>query len=336
VIPPTVSEAPSIPSVSSLSAVPLAIETHDLQRRFGDFVAVDGVSFSVRRGEIFGMLGPNGCGKTTTIRMLCGVLPPTGGSATVLGHDAVRGADQVKSQIGYMSQRAGIYDDLTPREHLVFYAGLYGLEGRAQREAVDAYLASSGLTSRADTVAANLPGGLRQRLAFGCATLHRPPLLFLDEPTAGIDPMARREFWDQIHALSQAGTTLFVTTHFLEDAEYCHSLGLMYRGKLVAHGTPDRLKEALGQTLLEVDSAEPHEALDALIAVPEVQEASLYGTSLHVLLRRGVDGEAASAVVRGALERAGLSTSHISTAIPSLEDVFVAATSGAATARAEE
>jgi ABC-2 type transport system ATP-binding protein len=319
-----------------IPSTPLAIETHDLQRRFGDFAAVDGVSFSVRRGEIFGMLGPNGCGKTTTIRMLCGVLPPTGGSATVLGLDAVKGADRVKSQIGYMSQRAGIYEDLTPREHLDFYASLYGLEGRARREAIDAYLASSGLASRADTVAAHLPGGLRQRLAFGCATLHRPPLLFLDEPTAGIDPIARREFWDSIHAMAEAGTTLLVTTHFLEDAEYCHSLGLMYRGKLVAHGTPDELKHALGHTLLEVDSPQPHEALDSLSASPEVQEASLYGTMLHVLLKEGVDGEAATTVVRSALERAGLPVASITTAIPSLEDVFVAATSGAAASRAGE
>jgi ABC-2 type transport system ATP-binding protein len=308
---------------------PLAIQTHALSRRFGEFTAVDGVSFEVRRGQIFGMLGPNGCGKTTTIRMLCGVLPPSGGGATVLGHHVTRDAEQIKRLIGYMSQRAGLYDDLTPREHLTFYGSLYGLSGRALRSAVDACLNASGLLVRADTVAAHLPGGLRQHLAFGCATIHRPPLLFLDEPTAGIDPIARRRFWDDIHALAEGGTTVFVTTHFLEDAEYCHALGLMFRGRLVAYGTPSGLKRSLVNVLLEVECPTPHEALDLLAAAPGIQEAALFGTSLHVLLRPGATPETATAAVRAILSRAGLPATHIEPVFPSLEDVFVAATSAA-------
>ena len=315
--------------MTAMTALPLAIQTHGLTRRFGSFTAVGGVTFEVERGQIFGLLGPNGCGKTTTIRMLCGVLPPSGGRAAVLGHDVVRGAEQIKRQIGYMSQRAGIYDDLTPREHLLFYAGLYGLEGRACRAAVDDYLASSGLAARADTLAASLPGGLRQRLAFGCATLHRPPLLFLDEPTAGIDPIARRQFWDTIHALAEQGTTIFVTTHFLEDAEYCHALGLMHRGRLVAFGTPSELKRGMSHALLEVECAAPHEALDLLSRAPETQDASLFGTTVHVLLRPDVDPNAATRAIRDALDRAGIDAARVAPAPPSLEDVFVAATSAA-------
>jgi ABC-2 type transport system ATP-binding protein len=307
-----------------------AIDVRDLVRRFGDFHAVDGIGFAVRRGEIFGMLGPNGCGKTTTIRMLCGVLEPTAGSATVLGFDVARDSEQIKRRIGYMSQRAGLYDDLTPREHLHFYAGLYGLEGRAARGAAEDYLAASGLLARADTVAAQLPGGLRQLLAFGCATIHRPPLLFLDEPTAGIDPIARRRFWDDIHALAESGTTIFVTTHFLEDAEYCHALGLMYRGKLVAYGTPASLKRDLTQGLLEVECAGPHTALDLLVTSPHVQEASLFGVVLHLVLRPGVPAAEATATVRRTLEESGIPVTRIQPAFPSLEDVFVAATSTAA------
>jgi ABC-2 type transport system ATP-binding protein len=305
---------------------PPAIQTHALSRRFGNFVAVDGITFEVRRGQIFGLLGPNGCGKTTTIRMLCGVLPPSSGSAFVLGYDVTCSAEQIKRTIGYMSQRAGVYDDLTPREHLLFYGGLYGLEGRAGHAAVEDYLAASGLAPRADTVAANLPGGLRQRLAFGCATLHRPPLLFLDEPTAGVDPIARRQFWDTIHALAEQGTTIFVTTHFLEDAEYCHVLGLMHRGRLVAFGTPADLKRGTSQALLEVECAAPHEALDVLATTPEVQDVSLFGTVVHVLLRPGLDPGTATGAVHAALTRAGIASTHMAPTLPSLEDVFVAAT----------
>ena len=316
--------------MTSNGAPSTAIRTSDLTRRFGDFTAVDGVTFDVRRGEIFGLLGPNGCGKTTNIRMLCGVLPPSGGSATVLGHDVARGAEAIKRQIGYMAQRAGLYDDLTPREHLLFYGGLYGLEGRAGRDAVDAYLDASGLAPRADTLVAHLPGGLRQRLAFGCASLHRPPLLFLDEPTAGIDPLARRRFWDDMHALAQQGTTIFVTTHFLEDAEYCHALGLMHRGRLVARGGPAALKRGLANALLEVECPAPHEALDLLGAAPEVQDAALFGTVLHLLLRPGISADAAAAAVRAALARAGIPAARVEPASPSLEDVFIAATSSPA------
>jgi ABC-2 type transport system ATP-binding protein len=303
----------------------LAVETQALTRRFGDFTAVDGVTFQIRRGQIFGLLGPNGCGKTTTIRMLCGVLPPSGGRAIVLGHDVSRAAEAVKLQIGYMSQRAGLYDDLTPREHLRFYAGLYGLDGPARQAAIDAYLEESGLAPSADTIAAHLPGGQRQLLAFGCAVLHRPPLLFLDEPTAGIDPMARRRFWDDIHELALRGTTILVTTHFLEDAEYCHSLALMHRGRLVATGTPSGLKRSFAPKLLEVESPSPHEALDHLGALSGIQDAALYGTVLHLMLRPGVDPQDAARDIATTLEGAGVPATRVEPASPTLEDVFVAA-----------
>ncbi|MBI3971411.1 MAG: ABC transporter ATP-binding protein [Chloroflexi bacterium] len=307
----------------------LAIETAGLTRRFGDFVAVDGLTFSVRRGEVFGLLGPNGCGKTTTIRMLCGVLPPTAGSARVLGLDVSAAADEVKRRIGYMSQRAGLYDDLTVREHLDFYGGLYGLRGNHRQALMDEFLEQTGLTARAGTLVAHLPGGLRQRLAFGCASLHQPPLLFLDEPTAGVDPVARRAFWDAIHRRAQAGTTILITTHFLEDAEYCHSLGLMHRGRLVAWNTPTALKTSLdqaGQALLEIECDEPHRALALVGTWLYTADASLFGSLVHVLLRPQVTLDAAVEELRTLLAGTGIHTARIEQVPPSLEDVFVAAT----------
>ncbi|HEU5315486.1 MAG TPA: ABC transporter ATP-binding protein, partial [Chloroflexota bacterium] len=215
-----------------------AIDAVGLTRRFGDFTAVRDVTFDVRPGEIFGLLGPNGCGKTTTIRMLCGVLAPTAGSARVLGFDVARQSEQIKRRIGYMSQRAALYDDLTVREHLEFYARVYGLHGRARRAAVEWQIDRLGLGARAGTLAGHLPGGLRQRLAFGCAAVHRPPLLFLDEPTAGMDPAARRAFWDDLNALGGEGVSVLITTHLMPEAEFCHRLAIMHRGAVVAAGSP--------------------------------------------------------------------------------------------------
>ena len=228
-----------------------AVVIEELVKRFGDFVAVDHVSCTVNRGEIFGFLGPNGAGKSTTIRILCGLLRPTSGRALVQGLDVSGQAEQIRQRIGYMSQKFSLYDDLTVEENIRFFAGIYGVprERRHQREQY--VLAMSGLERRKDTLTALLPGGWKQRLALGCAILHEPPILFLDEPTSGIDPIARRSFWDLIYGLAAGGQTIFVTTHYMDEAEYCHRLALMYQGKVIALGPPAELKRQHGLRSME-------------------------------------------------------------------------------------
>lgn len=212
-----------------------------LTRKFGDFVAVDAVSFEIHSGEIWGFLGPNGSGKSTTMRMLCGVLEPTSGRAQVLGYDVARDPEAVKLRIGYMSQGSSLWNDLTVEEHLNFYAGLFGLYGAPARAAVEEWIARIGLGERRTQVAGSLPGGFRKRLALACALLHRPQMLFLDEPTAGVDPVSRREFWDLIVSLADEGVTVMVTTHYLDEAEHCHQLAFIYGGRIIARGTPEAL-----------------------------------------------------------------------------------------------
>jgi drug efflux transport system ATP-binding protein len=229
----------------------VAVETRELTRRFGDLTAVSQLSLQIARGEVFGLLGPNGSGKTTTIRMLCGLLDPTSGSATVAGIDIRTAPEQVKTRIGYMSQRFGLYEDLTVRENLEFYGGIYGLTGRAgaaRREEVVDFL---GIRQRLDQLVAQLSGGWKQRLALGCALLHRPPVLFLDEPTAGVDPAARRNFWRVIHDLARNGTTVLVTTHYMDEAERCDRLAMMSLGHLIALGTPAEVAQQVGGRTLE-------------------------------------------------------------------------------------
>ena len=235
-----------------------------LTKRFGDFVAVDQVSLSVGKGEIFGFLGPNGAGKSTTIRILCGLLAPSSGTATVAGFDVAQGPEKVRANIGYMSQRFSLYDDLTVGENIDFFTGIYGV-ARDRRAARKQYvLTMAGLEGRQSSMTRILPGGLKQRLALGCAILHEPPIVFLDEPTSGVDPIARRVFWDLIYQLSEAGQTVFVTTHYMDEAEYCHRLALMYKGKMISLGTPAELKAALNKQSMEevfVESIEREEAL---------------------------------------------------------------------------
>jgi ABC-2 type transport system ATP-binding protein len=228
-----------------------AVEVENLVKRFGDFTAVDHVSFRVRRGEIFGFLGPNGAGKSTAIRVLCGLLRPTSGLARVGGYDVARDPETVRQNIGYMSQKFSLYDDLTVEENLDFFGGVYGVpeERRPEREAF--VLRMAGLEDRRTTMTRLLAGGWKQRLALGCAILHEPPILFLDEPTSGVDPIARREFWDLIYQLSETGHTVFVTTHYMDEAEYCHRLALMYKGKIVALDTPAALKQEAGKASME-------------------------------------------------------------------------------------
>ncbi|MEN9936689.1 MAG: hypothetical protein RLZZ387_3268 [Chloroflexota bacterium] len=302
------------------------VETEHLTRRFGQFVAVDDVSLQVRAGEVFGFLGPNGSGKTTTIRMLCGLLAPSSGVGRVLGLDVGRQAEQIRAQIGYMSQKFSLYSDLTVRENMEFYASVYGTPRREQAARISELVAMAGLTGRERELTSNLSGGWRQRLALGCAIVHRPRVLFLDEPTSGVDPEARRAFWELIYELASSGVTVFVTTHFMDEAEHCHRIGLMYGGRLVALDTPEALKRtALTGDVLEIEGTPQDLARDVAERLPGVREVAPHGARLHAI----VDSAArrAAEVVR-ALGAAGVSDARAERIDPSLEDVFVALLSG--------
>jgi ABC-2 type transport system ATP-binding protein len=293
----------------------------DLTRRFGSFVAVDSVSFDVRQGEIFGFLGSNGAGKSTTIRMLCGLLKPSSGTALVGGADVAREPEAVKRRIGYMSQRFSLYELLTVDQNIEFFGGMYGLD-RARREARRRFvLEMAGLEGRERTLARDLAGGWRQRLALGCAILHEPPILFLDEPTGGVDPVSRRQFWSLIHGLSRSGVTVFVTTHYLDEAEYCHRLALMHGGRVAALGTVAELKQVFAdRPIVEIQSPEPVGVMRALDEAPEVEKTSLFGTAVHASLRAG---HRDAAVVAERLRHDSVPVTSIDIVQPSLEDVFL-------------
>lgn len=266
---------------------PVVVE--GLSRRFGQLLAVHDVSFEVHRGEIFGMLGPNGAGKSTTLRMLCGILDPSGGRATVVGFDVAKEPERVKQNIGYMTQRFSLYEDLTVEENLRFYAGIYGLPRRERRARVTEELGRSGLADRRDQISGTLSGGWKQRLALVCATVHRPPLLFLDEPTAGVDPVSRREFWARIHHIAAEGTTVIVTTHYMDEAERCHRLGFMFRGALLDIGTP---AEVIARREIRVAVALTPDvvgAVDVLGEHPAVDEVAPFGDQIRFATRGGVD-----------------------------------------------
>jgi ABC-2 type transport system ATP-binding protein len=300
-----------------------AIVARDLTRRFGEFTAVDRVSFEVEQGEIFGYLGANGAGKSTTIRMLIGLLAPTGGTAVVAGHDVAREPGAVKASIGYMSQRFSLYLDLPVMENLVFFGSAYGLEGKALRARAAELLARVGLAGHEDQTTGDLPGGLRQRLALASALLHGPKVVFLDEPTAGVDPVARRAFWDLIRELAAAGTTVFVTTHYLDEAEHCRRIGLMVDGKLVALDTPSALKRTwVPERVVVARGQGLGAAIPALRASPWVKAVEPFGAALHVRVDPGTADPAAA--VAAALARAGARDVHAEEAQPSLEDVFLA------------
>jgi len=301
--------------------MPDAIVVQDLTRRFGDFIAVDHVSFAVATGEIFGFLGPNGAGKTTTIKMLTGLLHPSDGSAYVAGFAVADETAALKRNIGYMSQLFSLYADLTVEENIQLFAGLYGVTGRRLAARRDWVLEMAGLTEHRTRLTADLPLGWKQRLALGCAVLHEPPILFLDEPTSGVDPVSRRHFWDLIYALAEEGTTVLVTTHYMEEAEYCHRLALMNRGRLIALDRPAALKAQMTDPILEVATDDAPKAIEALQHVPEIVEAGMYGRALHVMV---TDEAAARAAIERTLEGAGRRVEHITVIPPSLEDVFVA------------
>ncbi|OGP57999.1 MAG: multidrug ABC transporter ATP-binding protein [Deltaproteobacteria bacterium RBG_13_61_14] len=300
----------------------IAVRVQDLERRFGAFVAVNRISFEIRSGEVFGFLGPNGAGKSTTIRMLCGILAPSGGQGTVAGFDIRTQPEEIKSHIGYMSQKFSLYEDLTVEENIDFYSGIYRIPAEKKPARKEWVLEMAGLKEHRLSRTATLSGGWKQRLSLGCAILHEPPILFLDEPTSGVDPISRRAFWDLIHELSGRGVTVFVTTHYMDEAEYCDRLGLIYRGELIALGTPSRLKtELMPEDVLEVWCERPPDALGEIEGLPGIQEAALFGKGLHVVAR---DGAAAVKTVRAKLSEAGFRVDRVEQIVPSLEDVFVA------------
>ena len=298
-----------------------AIDVRGLTRRFGDFVAVDNLSFVVKPGEIFGFLGANGAGKSTTIRMLCGLLKPTGGTALVGGVDVAADPEGVKRRIGYMSQKFSLYELLTVDQNIEFFGGIYGLAGErfdARRAFV---LDMAGLRGREQTLTGALSGGWRQRLALGCAILHEPRIVFLDEPTGGVDPLSRRQFWVLIDELAQKGVTVLLTTHYLDEAEHCHRVAIIQAGRLAALGTVSELKRIfVGRPILEVRTARPVEAMRALENLPEVEKTSIFGTAVHAVLRSGA---ADPQSVGPRLQEAGLADVSLALVEPSLEDVFL-------------
>lgn len=300
---------------------PAAIDVHRLTRRFGDFTAVDELSFSVRPGEIFGFLGSNGAGKSTTIRMLCGLLRPTSGSARVGGVDVGGDPEGVKRRIGYMSQRFSLYEQLTVAQNITFFGGIYGLRRERMTVRRAFVLEMAGLKGREDALTGSLSGGWRQRLALGCAVLHEPPIVFLDEPTGGVDPLSRRQFWRLIHELSRAGVTVLVTTHHLDEAEHCHRVAIIDTGRLAALGTVGELKGRFaGRAIVEVRAARPVEAMRVLDEIAQVEKTSLFGTAVHAVL--GQSGRAPEDVANW-LRAAGVEVSGCTLVEPSLEDVFI-------------
>ena len=298
-----------------------AVVVENLERRFGSFIAVNRVSFDVAKGEIFGFLGPNGAGKSTTIRMLCGLLAPTGGSGIVAGFDIRTQSEKIKASIGYMSQKFSLYDDLTVEENINFYSGIYRIPREKKKERKEWVIEMAGLTQHRHSRTSILSGGWKQRLALGCAVLHEPPIIFLDEPTSGVDPISRRQFWDLIYELSGKGVTIFVTTHYMDEAEYCDRLGLIYRGELIAIGTPEVLKtEQMNEDVLEVQYPRPQEAMDLIAKVPDVKEVALFGKRLHVVTE---SAEKALPSIHATLSGQGYPIEKVERILPSMEDVFV-------------
>ena len=299
-----------------------AVVIDNLVKKFGDFVAVDHVSLEVGKGEIFGFLGPNGAGKSTTIRILCGLLTPSSGRASVGGLDVARDPETIRRNIGYMSQKFSLYDDLTVEENIRFFSGVYGVPKNLRDQRRDFVLKMAGLEERRGAMTRLLSGGWKQRLALGCAILHDPPILFLDEPTSGVDPIARRGFWDLIYELSAAGRTVFVTTHYMEEAEYCHRLALMYGGRVIALGSPQELKEQLrGHHLLELISSNLFESMGVVESQPGVLDVAVFGGGLHITVE---DEAAAVQQLTAALQNKGIKVERIAPIEPSMEDVFVA------------
>jgi ABC-2 type transport system ATP-binding protein len=298
-----------------------AVTLRNLEKRFGDFVAVNRVSLDVKRGEVFGFLGPNGAGKSTTIRMLCGILTPSGGSGTVAGVDINRDTEEIKKNIGYMSQRFSLYEDLTVEENIDFFSGIYKIPADKKKARKEWVIEMAGLAEHRVSMTSTLSGGWKQCLALGCAILHEPPIIFLDEPTSGVDPVSRRNFWNLIYHMASEGVTVFVTTHYMDEAEYCDRLGLIYRGELIALGTPEELKRGqMPEEIVEVLCERPQDIMELIEQLPGVRHAALFGRGLHVVVERA---DEAIPAIAGKITSAGQRASQPEKIVPSLEDVFV-------------
>ena len=299
--------------------MPEAVRVEGLTRRFGDFTAVDNISLAIEKGEIFGFLGPNGAGKSTTIKMLCGLLQPSGGKGFVGGNDITTESEEIKKHIGYMSQKFSLYDDLTVEENINFFSGIYKVSREKKRGRMEWVLEMSGLKDRRNSVTKTLPGGFKQRLALGCAILHEPPILFLDEPTSGVDPISRRNFWDLIYEMARKGTTIFVTTHYMDEADYCDRLALIYRGRVIAEGTPGEMRRKyMKRDVLEIE-------VDRLVAALEAVykngiETAIFGSLLHATVD---NAEQDIPRIEALLKKEGIAVNRIEKIMPSLEDVFV-------------
>ncbi len=305
-----------------------AVAVEDLVKRFGSFTAVDHITFEARKGEVFGFLGPNGSGKSTTIRILCGLLRPTSGRALVAGYDVRVAPEAIRNRIGYMSQKFSLYGDLTVMENLRFYGGLYSVWGSQLEERIEWALRMAGLEGRENSRTSILSGGWKQRLALGCAVLHRPPIVFLDEPTSGVDPLSRRQFWELIQQMAGEGVTVFVSTHYMDEAEYCNRLALLMRGRIIALGTPTELKlGAVNGDLMLLESDSLRRAIEAVKPLAEVRDAAVFGNGLHLVVP---DAASAAGAIRAAMATAGASVIKLEVIRPSLEDAFVALTTRAA------
>ncbi|MFA4987743.1 MAG: ABC transporter ATP-binding protein [Candidatus Brocadiia bacterium] len=298
-----------------------AVVAEELEKRFGDFIAVNKISFSVEKGRIFGFLGPNGAGKSTTIKMLCGILTPTSGAGQVGGFDIRRESERIKENIGYMSQKFSLYDDLTVEENINFFSGIYRVPRSKKVSRKEWVLEMAGLKDFRHSRTAALASGWKQRLALGCAVLHEPPILFLDEPTSGVDPLSRRAFWDLIYEMTDKAVTVFVTTHYMEEAEYCDQLGMIYRGELIARGTPREMKTTyFTEQVIEVSCDCPAEAITTALEVPGVKNATLSGRGMHCVVE---DDKAVGSALILALQAKGYTAREAIRVNPSLEDVFV-------------
>lgn len=296
-----------------------AVEVSHLSRKFKDFTAVNDVSFYIPQGEIFGLLGPNGAGKTTTIRVLCGIMLPSSGTANVLGYDVARNPEEIKSRIGYMSQKFSLYNDLTPVENIMFYASIYGVPKKERADRVNELIKMADLKGHERQLTRNLSGAWRQRLALACAIVHRPAMIFLDEATAGVDPVSRREFWDLIYNLASEGVSVLATTHYMDEAEYCNTIGMMYQGKLVALASPETLKDNMPGVLVQLECNHPGEALSLITNQPGIMGASIHGALVHLTMK---DANVESHIKK-ALANAKITIKEWEVIQPSLEDVFL-------------
>lgn len=299
-----------------------SISVKNLTKKFGDFTPVNGISFTVKKGEVFGFLGANGAGKTTTIKMLCGILNPTSGDAAVGGYSVMNEPDKVKTNIGYMSQRFSLYNDLTVEENINFFGGVYGLEGKVFDERKKWVLSIANLEGKENLLTDSLPGGIKQRLALGTAVIHKPEIVFLDEPTSGVDPISRRNFWDLINNLSSEGTTVFVTTHYLEEAEFCNNIILIDAGNLIAQGNPEELKRNyIKHKILEIECEKPVEAMEILKKSGLIKDVSIFGNNIHVNV---IDVRLSERNIKELLENEHLiKIARIEEITPTLEDVFI-------------